>query len=52
MNGVPNGMGGTRDNVCDPTQGFSFTPQTLQNFGRVVLQHGHRVVNVGVKVYF
>ena len=25
---VPNGAGGTATNVCDPTGGFDYTPQT------------------------
>ena len=52
LNGLPNGIGGTRNNVCDPSRGFSFTPQTLQSFGRVVTQRGHRVVSLGVKLVF
>ena len=52
LNGLPNGIGGTRNNVCDPSRGFSFTPQTLQSFGRVVTQRGHRVVSLGVKLFF
>ena len=49
QSGVPNGLGGTRDNVCDPTQGFAFTPQTLQNFATAIAKHGRRVVSLGVK---
>ncbi len=49
-NGVPNGLGGTRDNVCDPTQGFSFTPQTLQNFATAIAKHGRRVVSLSLRV--
>ena len=52
VDGVPNGAGGTRDGVCDPTRGFSLTPQTLANFGRVVLDHGHRVISFGAKLDF
>lgn len=51
-NGVPNGAGGTRDNVCDPTGGFSFTPDTLNNFGRITSKHGHRIVELAIKFYF
>jgi hypothetical protein len=50
--GVPNGIGGTRDNVCDPTQGFSFTPQTIENFATAIARRGHRVVSLGAKVHF
>jgi hypothetical protein len=52
VNGVPNGAGGTRDNVCDPTKGFSFTQDTVNNFGRITSKHGHRVVELAVKFYF
>jgi hypothetical protein len=52
VNGVPNGVGGTADNVCDPTKGFSYTQQTLDNFGKIVLKRGHRIVEVALKLYF
>jgi hypothetical protein len=51
-NGVPDGNGGTRDNVCDPLGGFSFTPQTISNFGKINLKRGHRVVEFVLKYYF
>jgi hypothetical protein len=50
VNGVPNGVGGTRDNVCDPTRGFSFTPQTLQNFATAIATRGHRSVSLSAKL--
>ena len=43
MNGVPDGAGAFADNVCDPTGGFDFTPQTMANFGKINLKRGHRV---------
>ena len=52
VNGVPNGAGGTVDNVCDPTGGFSFTPNTLANFGKINLLRGRRVVEFALKYYF
>jgi hypothetical protein len=52
VNGVPNGAGGTADNVCDVTKGFSFTSNTLQNFSKVILQRGHRVIEFALKLYF
>ncbi|MEW6126042.1 MAG: carboxypeptidase regulatory-like domain-containing protein [Acidobacteriota bacterium] len=52
VNGVPNGTGGTTDNVCDPTKGFKFTQDTINNFGRVTNKHGHRVVEFALKYYF
>jgi len=50
--GVPNGSGGTSDNVCDPTGGFNFTPQTLQNFGKIKGKHGHRTIEFALKFQF
>jgi hypothetical protein len=52
VNGVPNGIGGTSDNICDPTKGFSFTQNTLDNFGKIVLKRGHRVIEFALKLYF
>jgi hypothetical protein len=52
VNGVPNGTGGTSDNICDPTGGFSLTENTLSNFGKVILQRGHRVIEFALKLYF
>ena len=52
LSGIPNGVGGTVDNICDPTQGYSYTPQTLENFGKIVLKRGHRVIEVAAKLYF
>jgi hypothetical protein len=49
---VPNGAGGFATNVCDPTGGFDFTPQTLENYGKVNLKRGHRVVEFVLKYYF
>jgi len=48
---VPDGAGGTQ-NACDPTQGFSFTPQTIENFGKINLKRGRRVVEFVLKYYF
>jgi hypothetical protein len=39
-------------NVCDPTQGFSYTPQTVDNFGKINLKRGHRVIEFTFKYYF
>jgi hypothetical protein len=52
VNGVPNGSGGTYDNVCDPTQGFSLTQNSIDNFGKVLLQRGKRVIEFALKFYF
>jgi Carboxypeptidase regulatory-like domain/TonB-dependent Receptor Plug Domain len=48
---VPNGTGAVAD-TCDPTRGFSFTPQTIANFGKINLKRGHRVVEFVLKYYF
>jgi hypothetical protein len=49
--GLDNGQGGTTD-ACDPTKGFSFTPQTKENFGKINLKRGHRVIEMVLKYYF
>jgi Carboxypeptidase regulatory-like domain/TonB-dependent Receptor Plug Domain len=51
VNDVPDGAGGTPD-VCDPTQGFTYTPQTISNFGKINLKRGRRVVEFVLKYYF
>jgi hypothetical protein len=51
VTGVPNGAGGTAD-VCDPTKGFTFTQQTKDNFGKLNLLRGHRVIEFVLKYYF
>jgi hypothetical protein len=52
VNGVPNGTGGTVDNICDPTGGFSLTQNSIENFGKILLKRGHRVVEFALKFYF
>jgi hypothetical protein len=52
VDGVPNGAGGYVDGVCDPTQGFHFTDLTLQNFGKIVTKHGHRVIELAARFEF
>jgi hypothetical protein len=51
VTGVPNGAGGTAD-VCDPTGGFSFTQNTLDNFGKIVTKRGHRVIEFALRLFF
>ena len=51
-NGVPNGAGGTADNICDPTGGFDFDQTTKDNFGKIVNKHGRRIVEFALKFYF
>lgn len=48
---VPNGAGGTTT-ACDPTGGFSYTPQTVTNFGKINLKRGRRVIELVLKYYF
>ena len=40
------------DRVCDPAGGYSYTQNTLANFGKVKLKRGHRVIALVVKYYF
>ena len=49
---VPNGVGGYVDDVCDPSGGYSYTQNTLDNFGKINLKRGHRVIELVVKYYF
>jgi carboxypeptidase family protein/TonB-dependent receptor-like protein len=49
--GVPDGTGNVQD-ACDPTQGFSYTPQTISNFGKINLKRGRRVIEFVLKYYF
>jgi Carboxypeptidase regulatory-like domain/TonB-dependent Receptor Plug Domain len=50
--GIPNGNGGTSDNVCDPTGGYSFTANTLANFGKITNKRGHRVIEFALRLFF
>ena len=43
--------GGTAD-VCDPTQGYHFSANTLQNFGKVITKRGHRVMEFALRLFF
>ena len=52
VNGVPDGTGALQNNVCDPTGGFDYTQQTKDNFGKINLKRGHRVVEFVLKYYF
>ena len=52
VNGVPNGAGGTTDNICDPRKGLAFDPATIANFGRVNVKRGHRIVEFALKYSF
>jgi hypothetical protein len=52
VTGVPTGNGANTADVCDPTKGFDFTPQTKDNFGKINLKRGHRVIELVLKYYF
>lgn len=52
IDNVPNGVGGTVNGVCDPTGGFSFTDNTIANFGKINLLRGRRIVEFALKYYF
>ena len=52
VNGVPNGAGGYVDNVCDPSQGFHYTEDTLRNFGKIITKRGHRVIELAARFDF
>jgi hypothetical protein len=49
---APDGTGSYVDAVCDPTGGFSFTPNTIENFGTINFKRGHRVIELAAKYYF
>jgi hypothetical protein len=50
--GIPNGSGGTANDVCDARQGFSFTQDTISNFGKINILRGRRIVELAFKYYF
>src|SRR5262245_31996906 len=49
---IPNGLGGTATNVCDPGKGFSFTDDTKKSFGNITTKRGQRVIEMAVKFTF
>ena len=49
---MPNGVGGFSDGVCDATQGFHYDQATLDNFGKINIKRGHRVIEFALKYYF
>ena len=52
VNHVANGVGGFSDNVCDASQGFHFDQSTIDNFGKINIKRGHRVIEFALKYYF
>ena len=51
-NGVPNGLGGTADNVCDPNGGYRLTDNTIANFGKIITKRGHRIMEFALRLFF
>jgi len=49
---VPTGNGTNTTNACDVTKGFSYDASTLQNYGKINIKRGHRVVEFVLKYYF
>ena len=49
---VPTGDGGNTASVCDPTGGFRFTDNTINNFGKVQNKRGRRIVEFALKFTF
>jgi len=47
-----NGAGGTGQNACDPSKGFTFAPDTISNFGKITNKRGQRVIEMAVKFTF
>jgi hypothetical protein len=49
---VPTGDGGNTASVCDPTGGFRFTDNTINNFGKIQNKRGRRIVEFALKFTF
>ncbi len=49
---VPNGVGGTVTNVCDPTKGYTFTDTTKAQFGSIITKRGNRRVLLSFRYTF
>ena len=49
---VNNGAGNNAVSVCDPTKGFRYTQETLDNFGKIINKHGRRIVEFALKFEF
>jgi hypothetical protein len=48
----PSGDGTNVADVCDPTQGFSYSANTINNFGKIQNKRGRRIVEFALKFYF
>lgn len=49
---VPNGVGGTVANVCDPSKGYTFTDTTKAQFGQIITKRGNRRVQFSFRYTF
>lgn len=49
---MPNGIGQTATGVCDPSKGFTFTTDTINNFGKITTKRGQRVIELALKFTF
>jgi hypothetical protein len=48
----PTGDGTNTASVCDPTGGFSYTQNTIDNFGKIQNKRGRRIVEFALKFTF
>lgn len=48
----PSGDGTSIVSVCDPTGGFSYTQNTINNFGKIQTKRGRRIVEFALKFTF
>ncbi len=50
---TPNGIGGERAaGICDPRGGYSFTADTIRDFGKITNKRGRRIVELALRFYF
>jgi Carboxypeptidase regulatory-like domain/TonB-dependent Receptor Plug Domain len=49
---VPNGAGILIRDVCDPTQGYSFTDTTKRDFGKIITKRGNRRIQLSMRFTF
>jgi hypothetical protein len=48
----PTGDGSNVASICDPSKGFRFTQNTINNFGKIQNKRGRRIVEFALKFYF
>jgi hypothetical protein len=51
-NPLPTGNGSNTATPCDPTGGYSFTKNTIDNFGKINNKRGRRIVEFALKFEF